>query len=64
MGRGAYSKERFYAEACTLEFTSMFTNIHKLEALNLMVSVRSLRPDICTRVNTDNAASAYAIETG
>ena len=67
-GAGAYSKHWYFAEQYSLEFRQDFPNIHALEAANLVEAVYTLAPPslagatIC--VNTDNQASAIALETG
>ena len=57
--------EKCYAEAYAPVFTRAFPNIYELEALNLIMVVMSLRPNVCTGanvvVNTDNPVSVYAI---
>ena len=67
-GGGAYSSKKYYAEQYTREFTTRFKAIHALEAVNLVEAVATLRPDDCQgfeiRINTDNQASASALQTG
>ena len=67
-GGGAYSPKQYYAEGYDQEFTSRFTTIHALEAVNLVEAVAILRPasglGMQVIVNTDNQASACTLETG
>ena len=42
MGGGAFSEERCYVEAYTPEFTHAYPLIHEIEALNLILVVKTL----------------------
>ena len=67
-GGGAHSPVRYFRERYKDAFTSRYPAIHELEALNLIAAVRHLGPDAAEGatviVNTDNAASAAALESG
>ena len=67
-GGGAFSPRNYFAEEYEKTFTTRFTSIHALEAVNLVEAVATLRPDPCEgyliSVNTDNQASATSLQTG
>ena len=67
-GGGAFSEERCFAVEYSPGFVHVYPLIHELEALNLVVAVRTLRTDVCASLNlimnTDNTATAHALGTG
>ena len=65
-GGGAFSEERCYAEEYSPDFVQAYPLIHELEALNLVVTLRTLHPDVSAGLglNMDKATSAHALKTG
>ena len=65
-GGGVFSKERCFAEEYNPDFIQAYPLIHELEALNLVVALRTLRPDVCAGldivVNTNNAGTGRATD--
>ena len=55
----------FFAEEYSPGFVRAYLLIHELEALNLVVALRTLRTDVCAGLdlimNIDNATSAHAL---
>lgn len=69
LGAGGNSDSQYYQWVFTPEHIKNFTAIHHLEAINVVVAIRTLTPpptvaplDIV--VWTDNSASAWALQTG
>ena len=67
-GGGAYSPKTYFAEEYDHDFAAKFNTIHELEAINLVEAVASLSPvhpqGLEISINTDNMASACALESG
>ena len=67
-GGGAFSRDTYFAEKYNRAFTARFRTIHALEAVNLVEAVATLCPrekhGRLIRVNTDNQASAVALQSG
>lgn len=67
-GGGAYSRSHFYGIAYGTEILDKKLGIARLEALNLVLALKTLLPgkphELCVVINTDNAASQQVLEEG
>lgn len=68
-GAGGNSDSHYYMWTFTDEHRTRFPNIHQLEAVNILVALRTLIPtgDLRGRgilVHTDNISSSFALTTG
>ena len=65
---GAFSAEKYYAHTYPTRLTDEHRNIAHLEAMNLIVAMRTLAPDHPENykivINTDNAASQQVLTSG
>lgn len=68
-GGGGNSDNAYYSWCYSTEHTQKYTNIHHLEAINLLVAYKTLQPSRDTKgerivMITDNMASSIALATG
>lgn len=68
-GGGGNTKGHYYIWRYTPEHKKRFKNIHHLEAINVLIAVRTLAPTLTGKnvrivVSTDNMASSFALMTG
>lgn len=68
-GAGGNSRSHYYQWVFTDAHVKKFTTIHELEAINILVAIRTLMPPTPSTpfeivVWTDNSASAWALHTG
>ena len=65
---GAFSPDLYYGKAYPPEFAQTYTNIAHLEAINLVIAMRTLAPDNPHEyhiiINTDNSASQQVLDSG
>lgn len=68
-GAGGNSASHCYSWVFTPEHRQRYKSIHQLEALNILVALRTLAPHLSLHnkailINTDNISSSFALTTG